>query len=180
MKGTNRKTVDFSTIEWETVDKDKAEFFYREATAKLNSIHKNIDSITNKAIGMLSFSLPVLTALTGYFVLQWGALSVPLIAASVCSTALLFAILVLLLFILLPMGLNSAQAGPKAYFQEGYYARSMEDIIKGNIQTLSRYIDEDMAVLYLRGNLFRMVIALAAAFPVIVCTVWAIVSVCTG
>jgi len=172
--------IDFSAVEWALVSEEKAGFIYGEAIARLDSIHRNIDGMTNKALGMLSFSLPVLTALTGYFVLRWGGLSVPLLAASVSAAALLFAVMVLLLLILLPRGLNAAQGGPAAYFTDGYYKGDMGDILKGNIRTLRRCIDEDMAVLYLRGNLFRAAVALYAAFPVVAVVVWAVASAVAG
>jgi hypothetical protein len=173
------KENEWSKIDWSKVGKKKAEFFYNEAIARMDSIHRNIDGITNKAVGMLSFSLPVLTALTGFFVLQWGKLTVPLLAASICSAVLLFAILILLLLILLPRGLNSAQGGPEAYFKDNYYHRNMENIFIGNIQTLHRYIIEDRAVMYLRGNYLRIAIVLFSVFPVITFGVWTIAVICT-
>jgi hypothetical protein len=172
-----RDVIDFSKIEWEKVDEEKAKFIYGEAVGRLASIHKNIDGITGKALGMLSFSLPVLTALTGFFVLQWGEISVPLVAATVCSVVLLSAIMVLLLLILLPRGVNSARGEPGAYFTDGYYLRGMADILKGNIQTLHRYIIDDGAVLYWRGSLFRAAVALFAAFPLLVSVAWVAASV---
>ena len=168
--------IDFKKIEWESVDSAKAEFIYNEAIARLDSIHKNIDGITNKAIGMLSFSLPILTALTGYFVLQWGNVSAPLLATSICAAIFLFAILVLLLLILLPRGLNSAQGEPAAYFTSDYYKNDMANIFRGNIQTLQQYINEDMGIMHWRGNLFRAAIILYTAFPVVTVFVWALSS----
>lgn len=170
--------IDFTKIDWSKIGKKKAEFIYNEALARLDSIHKNIDGITNKAIGILSFSLPVLTALTGFFVLQWGNLSPPILAASICSSVLLFAILILLLLILLPRSLNSPQGGPEAYFKDNYYRNDMGNIFKGNIQTLHQYIIEDCAVMYSRGNFLRIAIILFSAFPVITVAVWAVAVMC--
>jgi len=171
--------IDFSAVDWSSVSDEKAAFIYNEAIARLDSIHKNIDSMTDKALGMLSFSLPVLAAMTGYFVLQWGTLSVPLAAASICAAAFLFAILVLLLLILLPRGLNSAQGEPAAYFTGDYYRSDMDNILRGNIQTLQQYINEDRAVLNWRGNVFKAAIVLYTAFPIVTLTVWTMVSVYT-
>jgi membrane protein implicated in regulation of membrane protease activity len=168
--------IDFSVIDWSKVGLKKAEFIYGEAIARLDSIHKNNDGITNKAIGMLSFSLPILTALTGYFILQWGNMSVPLFFMSICSGVFLFAILVLLLLVLLPKGLNSAQGEPSAYFTDNFYSNSMEYILKGNILTLHRYINEDYAVQKLRANFFWVAVVLFAAFPIISAGVWAVAS----
>jgi len=120
--------------------------------------------------------LPLLTALTGYFVLQWGKLSTPLIAMSICAAVFLIVILVLLLLILLPQGLNAAQGEPSAYFTGNYYQSNMDNILRGNIQTLHQYINEDRTVLNLRGNLFRAAIVLYTAFPVITALVWIVAS----
>lgn len=170
------KNVDFSKIDWKSVDKEKAEFIYNEALVRLDFLHKNIDGMTSKALGMLSFSLPVLSALTGYFILQWGNISIPLFATSLCAVIFLFSFLILLLLILLPKGLNSAQGEPAAYFTGDYYKNSMDYIFYGNIQTIQQYINEDRKVLNWRGNLFRAAIILFATFPLISAGVWAATS----
>lgn len=174
------KGIDWSKIDWSKIDREKAEFIYNEAVARLDSIHKSNENITSKALGMLSFSLPVLTALTGFFVLQWGNLSPPLLAMSVCSGVFLFAILVLLLLILWPKGLSSAQGEPSAYFTDGYYLESMEYILYGNIRILHRYIKEDHAVQNLRANILRVAVLLFVAFPVISAWVWFVAFVLTN
>jgi len=166
----------FSNINWSKIDKEKAEFIYNEAIARLDSIHKNIDGITNKSIGLLTISLPIMTALVGFFVVRWGNISTPLFATSICAIVFLFAILVVLLLILLPKGVSSAQGEPVTYFTGDYYLQEMENIYKGNIQTLQNCIDEDHAVLNFRGNLFRAAVLLFASLP----TVTAIVAIiCT-
>jgi membrane protein implicated in regulation of membrane protease activity len=160
-------STDFSKINWSGIDKEKAEFIYNEAIARLDSIHKNIDGITNKALGMLTISIPIMTALVGFFVIRWGNISTALFATSICAIVFLFAILVVLLLILLPRGVNSAQGEPSTYFTDDYYLQNMENIYKGNIQTLQNYINGDRAVLNLRGNLFRAAVLLFASFPAI-------------
>ncbi|MDR0322333.1 MAG: hypothetical protein LBI28_12600 [Treponema sp.] len=171
-----QKDIDFSKIKWSKITREKAEFIYNEAIARLDSIHRNNDIITNKAIGMLSFSLPILAALTGYFILQIKELSTPLLAMSICAGVFLFAILVLLLLILLPRGINSAQGEPSAYFTDNYYLSSMLNILKGNIQTLHQYIKEDGTIQRERANLFNAAVVLFAIFPIISAGVWAVLS----
>jgi len=175
-----QSNIDFAKIDWQKIDREKAEFIYNEAIARLDSIHRNIDVITNKALSMLSFSVPVLSALTGYFFLQWGKLSAPLLAVSVCAASFLFAILVLLLLVLWPRGINSAQGEPSTYLnlKDNYYLNSLDNIFKGNIQTLHRYIIEDRALMDLRANLFSASVVLFTAFPLIAAGVWAVFSVC--
>jgi hypothetical protein len=49
---------------------------------------------------------------------------------------------------------------------DGYYKNNMADIFKGNIQSMQKMIDEDLAILTFRGNLFRVAILLFSAIPV--------------
>jgi hypothetical protein len=158
---------DFSKIDWSEIDEKKAEFIYNEAIARLDSIHKNNDSITNKALGMLTIAIPIMTALVGFFVIRWGNISTFLFVTSICAIAFLFAILVLLLLILLPRGVNSAQGEPLTYLTNDYYLQEMDNIYKGNIQTLQKYINEDRKILGCRGYLFTAAVLLFALFPVI-------------
>jgi hypothetical protein len=167
-----QSNIDFVKIDWSKIDREKAEFICKEAIGHLESIHESNDNITSRAIGILSFSLPVLTALTGFFVLQWGNLSTPIISVSICSMVLLSVILILLLLILLPKGSNSTQAGPIEYFTDDFYLSSMENIFKKNIQTLHQCINEDYAIIKSRFILLRVAIILFAGFPIISTVVW--------
>ena len=167
-----QNNIDFSKIDWGKIDKEKAEFIYYEAIARLDSIHKNNEVITNKALSMLSFSVPILTALVGYFILQWGTLTIPLQIISFCSVIFLFVIFILLLHVIIPEGFSSAQGGPSAYFTDGYYLRSMEDIFKGNIQDLHSSINEDIAVQKKRAYIFKAAVLTFAFFPIILVIIW--------
>jgi membrane protein implicated in regulation of membrane protease activity len=157
----------FPAVDWASISEKKAEFIYNEAIARLDSIHKNNDGITNKALGILAISIPIMTALVGFFVIRWGNISTALFVTSICAIVFLFAILVVLLLILLPRGINSAQGEPSTYFTGDYYLQEMENIYKGNIQTLQQYINEDRKILCFRGNLFRAAVLLFASFPAI-------------
>jgi len=172
--------IDFAKIDWSKIDEGKAKFIYNEAIARLDSIHKSIDGITSKAQSMLSFSATILTAIVGYSIKQWEDMQCPLKAALICAIVLLIAILVLLLMVFKPKGLNSAQGGPSAYFKEDYYLNSMENIYKGNIQTLYKYIKEDKAIMKLRAYLFTTSVKLYTAYPLIAAVVWAVFSLCAN
>jgi hypothetical protein len=162
-----QNSFDYSIIDWERIDREKAEFIYAEALGRLDSIHQNNDGMTNKALGLLTLAVPLLAALTGFFTVQWGGLSAPFLAASVCATAVLFATVIFLLLVLLPRGINPGRVEPIQYFTAGYYKNNMEDIFKGNIQSVQKMIDEDLAILNSRGKLFRVAILLFSAIPVV-------------
>jgi asparagine N-glycosylation enzyme membrane subunit Stt3 len=170
---------DFKNIKWKKIDREKAEFIYGEAIARLDAIHKGNDVINSKATGMLSVSMPVLIALIGFLASQWGDKEkVPLLAASVCAAFFLLAILVLLLKILIPRGMNSAQGEPATYLGNGYYLKSMETFLRGNIEILQDYIEKDGFTQGLRADLYRAAVLLYAIFPVISAVVWAVFFVC--
>jgi len=169
-----QNNIDFDKIDWSKIDREKAEFFYDEAITNLELIHKSYEGIFNKAIGMLSFSLPVLTALTGYLLLHLKEFSVPFLAMPICSAILLIAILVLLLLILLPKELNSALGEPSTYLTDDYYKNSMENIFKGNIKTLQECINEDYASLKTRACFLKVAIVLFAVFLIISAGSWVV------
>jgi hypothetical protein len=164
-----QNSFDFSIIDidWEKIDREKAEFIYDEALDRLDSIHQNNDGITTKALSLLTLMVPPFAALIGFFAVQWGGLSMPLFAASVCAAVILFATVIFLLLVLLPRGVNPGRVEPVQYFMDGYYKNNLEDILKGNIQSMQKMIDEDLAILTFRGNLFRVAILLFSAIPVV-------------
>jgi len=167
-----QNNIDFDKIDWSKIGKKKAKFIYNEAIARLDFIHKGNEDITNKATNMLSFSMPILTALTGYFIFKLENISIPFLAMSICAIILLFAILVLLLLILLPKAFNSAQGGPSAYLTEDCYLGSMTEILQGNIQILHQCIDEDHKAQDARAKLLKAAIVLFTGFPIISALVW--------
>jgi hypothetical protein len=161
-----QNSFDFSIVDWEKIDREKAEFIYTEALGRLDSIHQNNDGMTNKALGLLTLAVPLLAALTGFFAVL-GGLSAPLLAASACAAAVLFATLIFLLLVLLPRGINPGRVEPVQYFMADYYKNNMENLFKGNIQSLQKMIDEDLAILVSRSNLFRVAILLFSAIPAV-------------
>jgi hypothetical protein len=67
--------------------------------------------------------------------------------------------------VLLPRGINPGRVEPAQYFTDNYYKNNMEDIFKGNIQSLQKMIDEDLAILTSRGILFRTAVLSFSAIP---------------
>jgi len=98
--------IDFSKIDWDSISEDKAEFLYKEALEYHKGIIENNNRINDKALGMLSFTMPIMTALAGYFAITWGTASQPLLFAAICACVCLFVIVFNLLLILIPRGIN--------------------------------------------------------------------------
>jgi len=161
-----KNNIDFTKIEWDKIDREKAEFIYNEAVEHHKGIIENNNHINDKALGMLSFSMPIMTALAGYFAITWGKVSQSLFAAAVCAGLCLLIIVINLLLILIPRGINFAAGTPGAYFTGEYYKRDMREIFIGNITNLHNCIMQDRIVMNKRAYLFRIAVTFCAILPV--------------
>jgi hypothetical protein len=159
--------IDFKKMDWHKVDREKAEFIYREALEHHESIIADNNRINDKALGLLSFTMPIMAALVGYFAVTWGSASFPLFTAAAISCLSLFIIMVLLLLIIVPRGIYPRTGSPGAYFTADYYKRDMRGLFIGNITNLHDAILHDRKTMYLRGHLFGAAVILCAAFPVV-------------
>jgi hypothetical protein len=157
--------IDFKNIDWGTVDLKKAEFIYREALEHHESIIADNNRINDKALGLLSFTMPVMAALAGYFAITWGSTSIPLFAATVSSCLSLFGVMVLLLLIIVPRGIYPGTGSPAAYFTADFYKGDMRHLLIGNIMNLHTSIMHDKKIMYTRGAILRAVVFLCAVFP---------------
>jgi hypothetical protein len=161
------KTIDFSQIDWQAVDEEKAAFIYREGIEFNRAVLENINVINDKAMGLLSFTMPIMTALVGFFVVSWANTSAPLFAAAVTAGSALFLVLILLLAVIVPYGIHSGTGSPMAYFTAEYYKGNMRALLIGNTMTLCEKITVNQKTLYLRGYLFKAAILVCALFPII-------------
>jgi hypothetical protein len=160
-----QEVIDFNNIDWNTVDREKAEFIYREALAHHESIIADNNKINEKALGLLSFTMPIMSALAGCFAVIWGSVSLPLFVAAAAGCLSLFVIMILLLSIIVPRGIYPGTGSPGAFFTADYYKGDMRHLLIGNIITLQSSIIHDKKVMYIRGNILRVVILLCAGFP---------------
>jgi hypothetical protein len=58
----NQVRLDFAKIEWNMVDREKAEFFFKEAIEFNNKVIGDINTLNNKGFAILAISIPVLCA----------------------------------------------------------------------------------------------------------------------
>ena len=114
---------------------------------------------------MLSFTMPVMAALVGFFVVSRANTSAPLFAAAVTACSALFLVLVFLLAVIVPYGVHSGMGSPMAYFTAEFYKGTMKALLIGNIMPLCEKIPLNQKVLYRRGRLFRTAILICAVFP---------------
>ncbi|MDR3173012.1 MAG: hypothetical protein LBU19_02070 [Treponema sp.] len=158
-------SIDFRTIDWTAVDREKAEFIYRDALEFNRGILENINVINDKAMGLLSFTMPIMAALVGFFVVSWANTSASLFAAAVTACAALCLVLIFLLVVIVPYGIHSGTGSPMAYFTAEFYKGSMKALLIGNIMTLCDKITANQKILYLRGYLLKIAVLLCALSP---------------
>jgi len=159
--------IDFSKIDWKLIKKKKAEFIYKEAMEHHKNIIENNNRINDKALGILSFTMPVMTALAGYFAITWGKNSRPLLLAAIFAFICLFVIIFNLLLILIPRGINQGAGSPGAYLTGDYYKRNMRGLFIGNIINLHSCILQDRKLMDERAFKFRIAVTFCTILPVV-------------
>jgi hypothetical protein len=159
--------IDFNNVDETLIDEEKAKFIYNEALANHAGIVDNINQITNKALSLLSFLIPVMTALVGYFIIKWSGLSKPLLFSSIAAGVFLVAAIVLLFVTVFPKGLSTGEGSPASYFTDDYYKRNMRGLYIGNIVNLHKSIQDDFKILNRRGSLLRIAIGACCLIPII-------------
>jgi len=159
--------IDFSAVDWDSVDEGKAGFIYREALEHHKGIIENNNRINDKALGLLSFTMPIMTALAGYFAISWGGGSPALFAAALAACVFIFAVVVCLLLVIIPRGVFRGEGSPGAYFTGEYYKRDMRGLLVGNIVDLHGCILHDGKTLGRRGRLFGAAVVLCACLPAV-------------
>jgi hypothetical protein len=159
--------IDFSAIDWNSITQEKAQFILNEALEHHRSIIENNNRTNDKALGMLSFTMPIMTALAGYFAIFWGDTSLPLFLASIFACICLFVTVLSLLLILIPRGINQGAGSPGAYFTDEYYKRDMRGLLIGNITNLHECILSDRELMYKRAFCFRIAVTFYAILPVV-------------
>jgi hypothetical protein len=118
-------------------------------------------------MGLLSFTMPVMAALVGFFVVSWANTSAPLFAAAVTACSALFLVLIFLLTVIVPYGIHSGTGSPMAYFTAEFYKGNMRALLIGSIMTLCEKITTNQKILYVRGYLFKAAILVCAVFPIV-------------
>jgi len=162
-----RDNIDFSAIDLDSITQEKAEFILQEALEHHRGIIENNNRINDKALGMLSFTMPIMTALAGYFAISWGNVSPPYFCAALVACICLLVIVFCLLLILIPRGINQGTGSPSAYFTDEYYKRDMRGLLIGNIINLHNCILSDRELMYERAHSFRIAVTFCAILPVV-------------
>jgi hypothetical protein len=158
--------IDFSKIDWNSISEGKADFLYKEALEHHKGIIEDNNRINDKALGMLSFTMPIMAALAGYFAITWENVSCSLLIAASWAGFCFLVITYNLLKILIPQSINQGAGSPGAYFTDEYYKRDMREMFIGNITNIHNCILQDRKVMNKRAMNFRLAVTFYAILPV--------------
>jgi hypothetical protein len=142
-----KNAIDFKKIDWSRVDREKAEFFYKEAVEYNNRLMENINNLNSKAFSLLAIALSVLSAAIGFLLSFWGqdgkdVLSVILLSASFG----LIVTLILLLLAVFPRGVYLSGGAPRSFFTDNFYKADMHHQFSFGIASLHKYIGHNQKI----------------------------------
>jgi hypothetical protein len=157
--------IDFSKIDWNLLPEEKAIFIYKETMEFHQSLIQSNAKFSDRAVRMLSFIMPVMTALAGYFAITWKEASIPLLFAGSCAGICLLIITINLLLILIPKYYIVAFK-PVTYFTDGSYKMDMRGLLVNHIITLDKSILDVFKTLKKRSFQFRLAVTFCAILPI--------------
>jgi hypothetical protein len=151
-----QKKIDFERVDWDQIDREKAEFFRGEAVIFNNKVIEDINTLNDKIFKLLAFAFSVLSAATWFLISVWERQnSENVVAASICACACMFVVIVLLSAGIFPREIYRGEGSPLAYFSDDYYIRDMRAICAGSIIKLDKYINHNQNLMEHRGLFLR-------------------------
>jgi len=147
-----KETIDFTKIDWDKVDIEKAEFFFKAAQNYNNKVIEDLVNTNSKAYTLICVMLPVLSAAIG-FLLTRGEGQEKIIGI-LALFSLLSAIGLILLFVaIIPKKFYRGEGSPEQFFRGNYYKNDLFTIYTGGIAANQKYIDRNDKLLKWRNAL---------------------------
>ncbi|MDR1506339.1 MAG: hypothetical protein LBI67_04490 [Treponema sp.] len=142
-----QNVIDFKKMDWSKVDREKAEFFYNEATDHNDRLLESINNLNSKAFSLLAIALSILSATAGFLLSIWNEadkrpIAVILLFASFCLTAAV----ILLLLAVFPRSIYLSKGKPSSYFTGDFYKADMPHLFSFGIASLNTYIQHNQKI----------------------------------
>jgi hypothetical protein len=147
-----KETIDFTKIEWDKVDIEKAQFFFQAAQNYNDKVIEDLVNTNNKAHTLICVMLPILSAAIG-FLLTRGEGQEKTIGILSLFSLILGIGLILLLVAIMPRKFYRGNGSPEQFFREDYYKNDMFRIYTGGIAASQKYIDQNYKLLAYRSGL---------------------------
>jgi hypothetical protein len=163
-----KDVIDFKSMDWSKVDREKAEFFYNEAVEFNDRLIANINNLNGKALSLLATGLPVLSAAVGFLLSVWGDTGKePLSMALIAASTGMFITLVLLILAVFPRGVYLGKGTPQAYFTDNFYKADLHHLFSFGIAALNKYINHNREIEAYRGRFLLAGILAFVATPLV-------------
>jgi hypothetical protein len=157
-----KEAIDFKKIDWSKVDREKAEFFYNEATGYNDRLLESVNNLNGKAFSLLAVALPIMSAAAGFLLGTWNDADKRPAAVSLLFAFLgLTAAVILLLLAVFPRGKYLSKATPGSYFTGDFYKADMRRLFSFGVASLNTHIQHNQKIEKYRS---RLLIAGATTF----------------
>jgi hypothetical protein len=175
MKKSKLEKIDFKKIDWNRVDREKAEFFYNEAGGCNDRLVESINNLNSKAFSLLAVALPVQSAAVGFLIGIWEEAGLqPKAVILLFASFGLAAAVILLLLAVFPRSIYLSEGPPASYFTGDFYKADMLHLFSFGIASLNTYIQHNRKVEKYRARLlFAGMLALIAT-PIVTLAVFLI------
>jgi hypothetical protein len=159
-----QNNIDFTAMDWSKVDREKAEFFYRESADYNDRLIESINGLNSKAFFLLAAALPAMLVFAGSLLSIWDkADKRPAAAVLLFAFFCLVAAVILLLLAVFPRGVYLSKGTPASYFTGDFYKADMRHLFSFGIASLDTYIQHNRNIEKYRGRLiFAAALALIA------------------
>lgn len=154
----NEKKIDFNKVEWDAIEQEKLNFFFKEAVDYNDILIQDIGSLNNKAFNLLAITIAALSASTGFFIALWGTYGKEAISAALMTSCIgLGIVFFLLLLAIFPRSICRGRATPNLMFIENpptfpYYKKSLKKIMIDGIASYNTYITFNSKVMKFRSR----------------------------
>lgn len=165
-----KKQIDFTKIEWDDIESEKLQFFFKEAVEGNDILLQDINNLNNKAFQLLSVLFPALSAAIGFLLATWGKEgSDPIIAALLVASIGLSFIIASLLLAVFPRTISPGRLTPNIAFADILYKATMTKLLADCIASYNSYLASNKKIMNYRSRF--LTIGAVGIFVVPVATV---------
>jgi len=147
--------VDWDTVNWDTVDLVKAEFFYGESQTVLRELIDSHNVMNSKAFHLLALVGSIVVAIVSVALSRWEAATIDVRVASAVFVLGCLIAMTRLGKAIWPRDVPFSAGEPEAYFSTSLYAQGMLDILHSSIMTNSRQINSSHQAMLARKKALR-------------------------
>jgi len=168
MKRKAEKQIDFTKIEWNSLEKERLRFYFKEAVEANDAVLNSLRNINDKAYQFLTIASAMVAALAGFLFAVWGKVGKEAVAvAALCGCIWLGLIMIVLLLAVWPRTVESGRATPGSLFSSDLYKAPMETHLADGIASYHQYICSNRNVVKFRSGFLTAGIAGFLLIPLV-------------